>query len=62
MELTLTLSQNGALYFAHHGTAKRRSAFFRRFAAEARIQTPDIQRRTFADAHVSRRFHPDNGR
>ncbi len=62
MQITPTLSQNGALYFAHHETAKRRSALFRRFAAGARIQPPDIRRRTFADAHVSRRFHPDNGR
>jgi hypothetical protein len=62
MELTLTLSQSGALYFMHRKTAKRRSVLFRRFADAARIQPPDIRRRTFADAHVSRRFHPDNGR
>lgn len=64
MELTLTLSQNGALYFAnaHCETSQRRAALFRRFAAAARIQPPDIGRRTFADSHVSRRFHPDNGR
>jgi len=62
MELTLPLSQSGALYLAQHKAAKRRCALFRRFAATARIQPPDIRRRTFADAHVSRRFHPDNGR
>ena len=62
MESTVTLSQRGALYRAHHRVAKRRCALFRRFAATARIQPPDIYRRTFADAHVSRRFHPDNGR
>jgi len=62
MESTLTLSQNGALYFAHCETARRRAALFRRFAAAARIQPPDMRRRTFADSHVSRRFHPDNGR
>jgi len=62
MELTLTLSQSGALYFAHGRTAERRSALFRRFAAEASIQPSDLQRRTFADAHVSRRLYPDNGR
>jgi hypothetical protein len=28
MELTLTLSQSGALYLAHHGAAKRRVRFF----------------------------------
>src|ERR1700686_2441416 len=62
MALTLTLSQSGALYLAHHRTPQRRSALFRRFTAPARIQPPDIRRRTFADAHVSRRFHPGNGR
>jgi len=62
MKLTRTLSQNGALYFAHSDTAPRRAALFRRFAAAARIQPPDINRRTFVDSHVSRRFHPDNGR
>jgi hypothetical protein len=60
MELTLT--QNGALYLAHNRTSNRRSALFRRLEAKARIQLPDVRRRTFADAHVSRRFHPDNGR
>jgi hypothetical protein len=64
METTLTLSQNGALYFAHayRKTAQRRAALFRRFAAAARLQPPDINRRTFVDSHVCRRFHPDNGR
>ncbi len=62
MKLTLTLSQNGALYFAQRETAQRRTALFRDFAAAARIQPPDAARRTFADAHVSRRYHPDNGR
>jgi hypothetical protein len=62
MELTRTLSQSGALYFAHHTTTERRAALFRRFAAAARLQPPDMLRRTFADSHVSRRFHPDNGR
>ncbi|MFN2541257.1 MAG: hypothetical protein ABR514_03690 [Chthoniobacterales bacterium] len=62
MELTLTLSQSGALYLTHHKEAKRRWAFFRRSAAAARIQPPDARRRTFADAHVSRRFHADNAR
>src|SRR5438067_1464651 len=30
MKLTRTLSQNGALYFAHSDTAQRRAALFRR--------------------------------
>jgi hypothetical protein len=65
MELTPTLSKSGALYLAHNKkatAAKRRFAFFRRYAAEAIVEPPDIRRRTFADAHVSRRFRPDNGR
>ena len=62
MKLIRTLSQSGALYFAHLGTAERRAEFFRRFAAAARLQPPDMRRRTFADSRVTRRFHPDNGR
>ena len=64
METIRTLSQNGALYFAHAHceTVERRAALFRQFAAAAILQPPDIHRRTFADSHVSRRFHPDNGR
>jgi hypothetical protein len=64
METTLTLSQNGALYFAHghYETAKRRAALFRKFAAAAALQPPDLHRRTFNDSHVCRKFHPDNGR
>src|SRR5437868_4684946 len=64
MENILTLSQNGALYFAHADceTTKRRAALFRRFAAAAALQPPDINRRTFADSHFTRKFHPDNGR
>jgi hypothetical protein len=64
MENTLTLSQNGALYFAnaHYETTKSRAALFREFAVGAILQPPDVHRRTFADAHVCRKFHPDNGR
>jgi hypothetical protein len=57
-----TLSQNGALYFIHRRTAERRATLFRRFAVAARMEPPDVRRRTFADSHVSRKFHPDNGR
>jgi hypothetical protein len=62
MELTRTLSQSGALYLANRKTTQRRSEAFRNFAAAARIEPTDVRRRTFADSHVSRRFHPDNGR
>jgi hypothetical protein len=63
METTLTLSQNSSLYFAlvQCETSRSRTALFRRFAAAAPLHQPlDILRRTFADSHVSRRFHPDN--
>jgi len=60
MELTLTVSQNSALYFIYRGTAQHRVTAFRRFTAGIRLSRPfDMQRRTFADSHVSRRFHPD---
>ncbi len=64
MEMTLTLSQNSALYFAHahYETARRRIAFFRRFAAGAALQPPNLHRRTFNDSHVFRKFYPNNGR
>lgn len=64
METILTLSQNGALYFANADceTDKRRAALFRKFAAAAKLEPPDINRRTFAASHAARRFHPDNGR
>jgi len=62
MQSTLTLSQNGALYFAHRRTTQRRAALFRQFALAAKMQPPDPRRRTFVDSHASRKFHPDNGR
>jgi len=64
MDTTLTLSQNNALYFtyAHCETDRRRAALFRKFAAAARLQPPNSGRRTFADSHVCRKYHPDNGR
>jgi hypothetical protein len=64
MEMTLTLSQNSALYFANAQceTTRRRTALFRRFAAGAALQPPDLDRRTFNDSHVCRRFYPENSR
>ena len=61
METIRTLSQNGALYFAHADceTSGRRAALFRKFATAARLQPPNIHRRTFAVSHANRRFHPD---
>lgn len=62
MKPILTLSQSGALYLAQHQPAQSRLAFFRRAGELLRLKAPDLLRRTFADARVSRRFHPDNGR
>ena len=65
METTLTLSQNNALYFAHAycgETARKRAALFRKFAAAASLRPPDMTRRGFIASHVSRKYHPDNGR
>ena len=65
METTLTLSQNNALYFANAycgETTRRRAALFRKFAAAARLQPPDITQRGLIGSHVAWRFHPDNGR
>jgi hypothetical protein len=62
MELTLTVSQNSALYLIYRRTARRRATAFRRFTAAIRLYHPvDVRRRTFANSHVSRRFHADNG-
>ena len=60
--MELTLAQNSALYRAHRKILARRTAFFRRLGAKARIQPADVERRTFGKAHVSHRFHRDNGR
>ncbi len=41
MELTIT--QNGALYFAHHKVSKRRAAFFWPLRTRANKQELDIR-------------------
>jgi hypothetical protein len=41
MELTIT--QNGALYFAHHQVSKRRAALFWRLRTPAGKQGPDVR-------------------
>ena len=57
MATIFTLSQNNALYFtnAYCGeTARQRAVLFRKFAAGARLQSLNIERRTFNDPRVSR--------
>jgi hypothetical protein len=34
-----TVTQNGALYYAHHKTSKERTAFFRRFRLGAKKES-----------------------
>jgi hypothetical protein len=55
-----TLTQNGALYLAHHKMEKRRSAFFRHFDGVARKRNPDTVR--FRKSSRLLVFSPDNGR
>jgi hypothetical protein len=55
-----TLTQNGALYLAHHKSAKRRIAFFRQFNAAARKRNPDKVR--LGESSRLPTFNPDNGR
>lgn len=58
-----TLTQNCALYYAHHTTPKRRAALFQRFRAAARKQMPSTDRQ-MTSGGLSRRLplHRDNGR
>jgi len=58
-----TLTQNCALYYAHHKTSKGRAALFKRFRAAARKQRPDVRRQvTFGELFIAPRLHRDNGR
>jgi len=58
-----TLTQSWALYCAQHKTSKRRAAFFKKFRAAARKQSPDVrQQLTFGDLFIVPRLHKDNGR
>jgi hypothetical protein len=58
----LTITQNSALYLAHHKISKRRSALFRHLRAAGRKQSADFGRQTLVDASFGRRFHQNNGR
>ena len=49
-----TLTQNCALYYAHHKTSKRRASFFQRFRAAARKQGPDTHRQLVHDKRSAR--------
>jgi hypothetical protein len=56
-----TITQNSALYLAHHKVSKRRATLFRRVRTAASKQGPDAQRQlTFRDLFSV--LHRDNGR
>jgi hypothetical protein len=56
-----TITQNSALYLAHHKVSKRRAALFRRLGTAASKQGPDVRRQlTSRDLFIV--LHRDNGR
>jgi hypothetical protein len=58
-----TITQNTALYFAHHKVSKRRAALFRQLRTAASKQRPDVRRQlSFGNLFIGRRLHRDNGR
>ena len=58
-----TLTQNCALYYAHHKTSKPRASFFQRFRAAARKQGTNTHRLLMLDERSKRLpFHRDTGR
>jgi hypothetical protein len=57
-----TLTQNCALYYAQHGSPKRRPALFREFPAAARKQALLSDRPYATNFSSAYRHHRDNGR
>jgi hypothetical protein len=58
-----TITQNSALFFAHHKDSKQRNALFRKFRAAANNQAPDVRGQlTLGDWITGSHLHPDNGR
>ena len=59
-----TITQNCALYLAHHKVSKRRATLFRGLRTAASKQGPDAQQRqlTSTALFIARRVHQDNGR
>jgi hypothetical protein len=58
-----TITQNSALYFAHHIASERRAELFRQVCTAARKRRPDVPRQlTFDNSFIGRRLHHDNGR
>jgi hypothetical protein len=58
-----TLTQNCALYYAHHTTPKRRAALFRKFRVTARRHSLSTQRQMTRDELFKRLWlHWDNDR
>jgi len=58
-----TITQNSALYFAHHRRSKQRAGFFRRFGAAVRKGHPDLrQQRPLDGLFFWTRLRRDTGR
>jgi len=58
-----TLTQNCALYYAHHRTSKDRANLFKKLRAAARNRRSDVRRQlTFGELFLAPRLHKDNGR
>jgi hypothetical protein len=56
-----TITQNSALYLAHHKVSKRRATVFRRLRTAASKQGPDAQRQ-LTSRDLFSVLHRDNGR
>jgi hypothetical protein len=63
IEMEPTLTQNCALYYAHHKTSKDRANLFKKLRAAAGNRRPDVRRQlTFGELFLAPRLHKDNGR
>jgi hypothetical protein len=58
-----TITQNSALYLAHHKVSKRRATLFHRLRTAASKRGPGAQRQLTSTAlFIVRRLHQENGR
>ena len=58
-----TITQNSALYLAHHKVSNRRATLFRWLRTAASKQGPDAQQQRISTAlFIAPRLHQDNGR
>jgi len=58
-----TITQNSALYLAHHKVSQLRATLYRGLRTAVSKQDPDAQRQLTCTAlFIARRLHQDNGR